>query len=406
MASASQPVSPRAGAAAGLSCRKSAPGADVGHWSTIKPLHWPCSPDHHRHSVSVMPASHAPDADAPAAPSPPRRPARRPPRGGRPSAWPRARPPWSAWAAASRCPSVLAGAPVFTAEAMRYAAACLLLVALARLTGRRLAWPRGAEWLWLSGIAVTGLVVFNVALVEGSRHAEPAVLGVAVACVPAVLAVAGPLLEGSRPRAAAGGRRPGRTGGAGLVQGAGPHRRHRRGLGRRGLRLRGRVHPAGHPGAGPARPVGGVGARHLARRGDLRRARARPRGPGGGHPADPGGLARRRLPRGRGHRGGLRPVVFQRQAARAPAGPACSPGSPRWPRRWPGSCSAARRPGRWSGRASPWSRPAWPSASGPGHSSQRKARDQASAATRSEPARLSSSYSASWVGRGWPARPR
>ena len=99
--------------------------------------------------------------------------------------------------------SVLAGAPVYTAEAVRYGAACLILVALARLTGRRLAWPRTSEWLWLSGIAVTGLVVFNLALVEGSRHAEPAVLGVAVACVPAVLALVGPLLEGSRPRTAA-----------------------------------------------------------------------------------------------------------------------------------------------------------------------------------------------------------
>ena len=31
--------------------------------------------------------------------------------------------------------SVLAGAPVFTAEAVRYGAACLILVALARLAG-------------------------------------------------------------------------------------------------------------------------------------------------------------------------------------------------------------------------------------------------------------------------------
>ena len=38
--------------------------------------------------------------------------------------------------------SVLAGAPVYTAEALRYGAACLLLVALARLTGRRITWPR------------------------------------------------------------------------------------------------------------------------------------------------------------------------------------------------------------------------------------------------------------------------
>ncbi len=117
--------------------------------------------------------------------------------------------------------SVLAGAPVFTAEAVRYGAACLILIALARLTGRRLTWPRGTEWLWLSGIGVTGLVMFNLALVEGARHAEPAVLGVAVACVPAVLAVAGPLLEGSRPRTAAVAAALVVTCGAGLVQGLG-----------------------------------------------------------------------------------------------------------------------------------------------------------------------------------------
>ncbi len=99
--------------------------------------------------------------------------------------------------------------------------ACLLLVALARLTGRRLTRPRGTEWLWLSGIGVTGLVVFNVALVEGSRHAEPAVLGVAVACVPALLAVIGPLLEGSRPRTSLVVAALVVTCGAGLVRGLG-----------------------------------------------------------------------------------------------------------------------------------------------------------------------------------------
>jgi drug/metabolite transporter (DMT)-like permease len=89
---------------------------------------------------------------------------------------------------------------MLTAGAIRYAVACLLLVGYARVAGRRVPRPRGAEWLWLAGIAATGLVLFNVALVEGSRHAEPAVLGVAVACVPPVLAVAGPLLQGARPR--------------------------------------------------------------------------------------------------------------------------------------------------------------------------------------------------------------
>jgi drug/metabolite transporter (DMT)-like permease len=88
---------------------------------------------------------------------------------------------------------------MFTAGAIRYTIACALLVAFARATGRRIVRPGGTQWLWLSGIAAGGLVLFNVALVEGSRHAEPAVLGVAVACVPPVLAAAGPLLQGARP---------------------------------------------------------------------------------------------------------------------------------------------------------------------------------------------------------------
>jgi drug/metabolite transporter (DMT)-like permease len=117
--------------------------------------------------------------------------------------------------------SVLAKAPMLTAEAVRYAMACGLLAGLARLAGQRVVLPRGAEWLWLSGIAVAGLVVFNVALVQGSRHAEPAVLGVAVACVPSLLAVAGPLLDRSRPRPAVIAAGAAVTCGAALVQGLG-----------------------------------------------------------------------------------------------------------------------------------------------------------------------------------------
>jgi len=94
---------------------------------------------------------------------------------------------------------LLADAALATTQAVRYAVACLLLVVLARLTGRRLVRPRGAEWPWLLGVAVAGLVLFNVALVRGAAHAEPAVLGVAVACVPVVLALVGPALEGRRP---------------------------------------------------------------------------------------------------------------------------------------------------------------------------------------------------------------
>jgi len=115
----------------------------------------------------------------------------------------------------------LPGSLLFTAQAVRYAAACVLLLVAARVTGQRLLLPRGVEWAWLLGVAVTGLVVFNVALVEGSRHAEPAVLGIAVACVPLVLAVVGPVMDHTRPRLMVLLAAAVVTGGAALVQGAG-----------------------------------------------------------------------------------------------------------------------------------------------------------------------------------------
>jgi drug/metabolite transporter (DMT)-like permease len=81
--------------------------------------------------------------------------------------------------------------------------------------------PRGAEWLWLGGVVLTGMFVFNLALVLGARHAEPAVLGVAVACVPVLLAVVGPLLEGHTPAPRLIAAALVVTAGAGLVQGFG-----------------------------------------------------------------------------------------------------------------------------------------------------------------------------------------
>jgi drug/metabolite transporter (DMT)-like permease len=54
--------------------------------------------------------------------------------------------------------------------------------------------------LWLAGIAGTGLVLFNIAVVRGVAQAEPAVIAVAVACVPILLGVLGPFLEKRAPR--------------------------------------------------------------------------------------------------------------------------------------------------------------------------------------------------------------
>lgn len=93
----------------------------------------------------------------------------------------------------------LAHAPLFSTQALRYAIGCLLLVVAARATGRSVPLPRRTEWLWLVGVTLTGLVIFNIALVLGAAHAEPAVFGVAVASVPILLGVVGPFLEGRPP---------------------------------------------------------------------------------------------------------------------------------------------------------------------------------------------------------------
>ena len=91
-------------------------------------------------------------------------------------------------------------APLFTAQALRYGLATMLLFAVVRMAGVRVVRPRGAEWLWLGGVAATGMVIFNVAIVRGVEHAEPAVIAVAVAGAPVLIGVAGPLLEGRVPR--------------------------------------------------------------------------------------------------------------------------------------------------------------------------------------------------------------
>ncbi|MCZ2807146.1 DMT family transporter [Modestobacter sp. VKM Ac-2983] len=117
--------------------------------------------------------------------------------------------------------AVLSDAPLFTAQSLRYAAACLVLLGFARLAGRSVHRPRGAEWAWLLGVVGAGMVLFNVALVRGSEHAEPAVLGVAVASVPIALALAGPLMAGRRPEARVLLAAAVVTVGAGLVQGVG-----------------------------------------------------------------------------------------------------------------------------------------------------------------------------------------
>lgn len=117
--------------------------------------------------------------------------------------------------------TAIVDAPLFTVQAVRYVLAAAILLGLAVATRRPLPVPRGVEWAWLAGVAVTGLVLFNVGVVRGVEHAEPAVIGVAIAAVPLVLAVAGPLAVRARPAPLVVAGALVVTVGAALVQGGG-----------------------------------------------------------------------------------------------------------------------------------------------------------------------------------------
>ena len=86
--------------------------------------------------------------------------------------------------------------PIPAGQALRYALAAALLFAIAR---GRLPRLTRREALYLGALAATGLVLFNAFVLLGVREGDPATVGVIVACVPVVLALAGPLLAGRRP---------------------------------------------------------------------------------------------------------------------------------------------------------------------------------------------------------------
>ena len=117
--------------------------------------------------------------------------------------------------------ATLATAPLFIAQALRYGVAAVVLLALARCLRIPVAAPRGPEWLWLGGIAATGLVLFNIAVVRGVAHAQPTMIAVAVACAPVALGVLGPLLQGQPPQRPVVLAAVVVTAGAVLVEGAG-----------------------------------------------------------------------------------------------------------------------------------------------------------------------------------------
>ncbi|MFJ8980655.1 DMT family transporter [Streptomyces sp. NPDC102282] len=97
--------------------------------------------------------------------------------------------------------ATIADYPVLSGQALRYALAAAILLAVVR--HRRL--PRAGltlrDFLLLLALAATGLAGFNIFLVEATRHASPAMIGTVVGAIPIVLALVGPLTERRRPAA-------------------------------------------------------------------------------------------------------------------------------------------------------------------------------------------------------------
>ena len=95
--------------------------------------------------------------------------------------------------------SLLAGYPVLGGQAIRYAAAGLLLAGLARLRHQQLPRPAGREWCWLAVLAAVGLAGCSVLLIMATRAASPAGVGVVIGAAPLIITIAGPVAAGRRP---------------------------------------------------------------------------------------------------------------------------------------------------------------------------------------------------------------
>jgi drug/metabolite transporter (DMT)-like permease len=95
--------------------------------------------------------------------------------------------------------SLLAGYPVLGGQAVRYLAAALLLAAWARLTRKPLPRPAGRDWAWLAALAVVGLAGYSVLMIQATRAADPASVGVIIGAAPLVIIIAAAITARRRP---------------------------------------------------------------------------------------------------------------------------------------------------------------------------------------------------------------
>src|SRR5690348_12636644 len=86
--------------------------------------------------------------------------------------------------------SLLDGYPVLGGQAVRYLAAGILLAGWARLQRKPLPRPAGREWAWLAALAAIGLAGCSVLMIQATRVAGPASVGVIIGAAPLVIIVA------------------------------------------------------------------------------------------------------------------------------------------------------------------------------------------------------------------------
>ncbi len=95
--------------------------------------------------------------------------------------------------------SLLTGYPILGGQGLRYLVAGLLLAIWARLRHTPLPRPAGREWAWLAGLAVVGLAGSSVLMIEATRAAGPASVGIVIGAAPLVI-VGAAAVAGRRPR--------------------------------------------------------------------------------------------------------------------------------------------------------------------------------------------------------------
>ncbi len=95
--------------------------------------------------------------------------------------------------------SLLAGYPVLGGQAVRYLAAGLLLAAWTRLQRKPLPRPAGREWAWLAALAAIGLAGCSVLMIQATRVADPASVGVIIGAAPLVIIIIAAITARRRP---------------------------------------------------------------------------------------------------------------------------------------------------------------------------------------------------------------